>query len=56
MKTFGISVRIYVQGDDEQEAVDNLVNDLDEMVRSDTSLRGFDHPEWLEAELVQEDE
>lgn len=55
MKTYKISIDVYVAGDNEQNAIDNLIGEIDYLFQLDNQLQAYTHPETAEFEHETED-
>jgi hypothetical protein len=56
MKVWKLNIDVYVTGENEQHAMDNLIGELDyAFSHMDTPLQAYSHPESAELETETED-
>ena len=55
MKTWKVSIDVYVAGDSEQEAIDNIIGELDYVFQLDNQLQAYSHPVNAQLESETED-
>jgi hypothetical protein len=56
MKVWKLNIDVYVTGENEQHAIDNLIGELDyAFSHMDTPLQAYSHPESAELETETED-
>ena len=56
MKVWKTTIDVYVTGDTEQEAIDNVIGELDyAFSHLDTPLHAYSHPESAQLETETED-
>lgn len=55
MKTYKIRIDVYVAGDNEQDAIANLIGEMDYIFQLDNQLQAYTHPETAEFEHEMED-
>lgn len=53
-KQYCVTVKLYTWAEDKQEAVDNVIADLDYICKSDSYTTGFIHPELFNVEEDKE--
>ena len=56
MKVWKVNIDVFVTGENEQHAIDNLIGELDyAFSHMDTPLQAYTHPENAELETEMED-